>query len=126
MIPIEILLKQLKDLKRDLNASANRLWSLRISLAEAYRRGMSEEDFLPRRLKHLSRSEDSRFDFLLNRVNGLLTDQLNNPFFALGSENDLRAMLKIKKTVHYIRNAFSNANPVADTLVKLNRALPTL
>ena len=62
------VLKKLKTLKNDLNISANRFWSLRLALSQAYRQGHEEKDFLPRRLKKLSLNEKNTFDFLLNQL----------------------------------------------------------
>lgn len=124
MTQSESVLKKLKVLKNDLNASANRFWSLRLALSGAHRQGHEEKDFLPRRLKKLSLKEKNHFDSLLNQLNEVLADQLENPFFVFNSDKDLKAWLKIRKTIRYIKNSFSNDYPIAHTLVKLNKSLP--
>lgn len=90
----------------------------------AYRRGHCDGDFLPRRLKKLSQVEEGRFESLLQKVRLILDHQLDQQFFVLTSKRDLYTLLNIRKTVRYIRNAFSNATPVSQTLGKLNSALP--
>ncbi|OGQ06989.1 MAG: hypothetical protein A3G32_07270 [Deltaproteobacteria bacterium RIFCSPLOWO2_12_FULL_40_28] len=120
------VLKKLKTLKNDLNISANRFWSLRLALSQAYRQGHEEKDFLPRRLKKLSLNEKNTFDFLLNQLHEVLADQFENPFFVLSSDKDLKAWLKIRQTIRYIKNSFSNTYPITHTLVKLNKSLPYL
>lgn len=124
MTSLATTFKELKNLKGDLNASVNCLWELRMARLEASRRGHHDGDFLPRRLKNLSLTEEGRFESLLQQVRLILDHQLDQQFFVLTSKRDLYTLLNIRKTVRYIRNAFSNATPVSHTLGKLNSALP--
>lgn len=123
MTKIEFVLEELKYLKQKLSHSVNRVWSLRMALSEAHRQGHRATDFLPRRLEDLRQKEEINFKSLVTQVNSILTTQLNKPFFVLHSDQDLRAWLKIRKIIRYIRNSFTNDYPVAHTLVKLNKAL---
>lgn len=116
--------KEIKDLEGRLKKSANQLWDLQHQLTEAYDQGLAESDFLPRRLISLKRDEQLIFEKLLHKLNTLINHHLSKDFIVFSSVEDIQTMISIRRTMKYIKNAFSAEATLVETLEKLNKALP--
>ncbi|MDO8461458.1 MAG: hypothetical protein Q7S98_01215 [Deltaproteobacteria bacterium] len=115
---------ELRLLQSHLKSSGNRLWCLKETLAVAYRQGQKENDFLPRRLRVLKTEEQLKMERLLHQLNLLISTRLDSTFIALDSDDDIKALGGIRRTIRYIRNAFAEDLSLGITLTRLNRTLP--
>ena len=106
---VHVVSKQLNELQARLMETVNRLWAIRLSLSSAYRQGFGAEDFLPRRLRTFEQEEEMKFGTLLQQVNFLISTQLDSTLIPLSSEEDVKTVTDLKRTIRYIRNAFGVA-----------------
>ena len=125
MRELERISEQLNLLQGQLQGTANRLWKLKFSLNSAYHHGFSEGDFLPRRILGRRREEQDRFETLVRRLKGLLAS-LGSPMLLLDSDQDLRTLLKIHRTIRYLKNAYCAEAPLLHALARIHRVLPNL
>lgn len=116
--------KEIKELEAKLKKAANSLWDLQHQLTEAYSQGLKESDFLPRRVRLRKQDEQLIFEKLLFKLNNLITNHLSENFIVFSSEEDIQMMIRIRRTIKYIKNAFSAEPALVETLEKLNKALP--
>ena len=65
----------------------------------------------------------SHFDSIFKELSDLQS-RLDSALIAFNSVEDVRTVLKIRKTIRYIQNAFAGEIPLAYTLARLNRVLP--
>src|SRR3990167_222947 len=113
--------RELSRIQSRLKSCVNRLWTIKASLAAAQRQGQQVHDFLPRRLSSLRRKEQVEFERLLRQFNRILSSHLDSSLIAFSSVEDVEAVLRIRATIRYIRNAFSAEIPVGRTLAHLNQ-----
>jgi hypothetical protein len=118
------VLDELRDLQSRLKATANRLWSIKLSLASAKKDGGSEQDFLLRRLAKREREEQVEFEKLLTRLNRVVSQNLDSSFIAFSSIDDVQTVARISKMIRYLHNSFAGELPLGQTWAKLNAALP--
>ncbi|MBI2340491.1 MAG: hypothetical protein HYU99_09045 [Deltaproteobacteria bacterium] len=104
---LDSLFGELRQLQTDLQQRADRLRAVRKSIALAYSNGHGEADFLPRRLMALKNEEEIRFEGGLARLKGLLAAKLERTCLLLTSQDDVKTVVGIRKTIRYIRNAFA-------------------
>lgn len=116
--------KEIKALEAKLKKTANKLWDLQHQLTEAYDQGLTEGDFLPRRILLRKQEEQLVFEKLLHKLNGLINYHLSKDFIVFSSVEDIQTMMSIRRTMKYIKNAFSSEPALVETLEKLNKALP--
>jgi len=112
--------RELNFLQSRLKGAANRLWSIQSSLANAFTQGLKENDFLPRRLLNLKAEEQYRFEKLIDQLNGVVTSYFNRHFIAFSSAEDVQTVMNIRKTIQYIKNAYSSEPVLINTLARLN------
>lgn len=117
------IFEELSDLQSRLTLTVNRLWFIKSSLASATRRGHLETDFLPRRLISLEGEAQEIYQKLLHKLRWI-TSHFDSALIAFNSVEDVKTVLKIRKTIRYIQNAFAGEIPLAYTLARLNRVLP--
>ena len=117
MSHFQSVFSELRDLESRLKTTVNRLWSIRLALASAYRQGQHESDFLPRRMMSLKRTEQVRFERLLHRLNRILSTALDSTFVLFTSAEEAQAATHLRKTLRYIQNAF-----VGDPSIRCNLA----
>ena len=120
------IFEQLRTLQLRLQATVNRLWSIKLALTSAYRYGHQEYDFLPRRLSFLKKEEQLKFDQLLRQLNFLVSTKLDSALIALDNSHDMLAMVKIRKTIRYIQNAFVGDLSLRQSLTQINTLLPPM
>lgn len=118
------IFKELRQLQTSLQKASDRLWTIRKSIAAAYQHGHTECDFLPRRLVALKNEEQIRFDHLLDRLKIIISSKLGRALFPLNSPDDVDAIIGIRRTIRYIRNAFAGEPPLNLTLDRIHRLLP--
>ncbi|GEM_PF-1665718 len=116
--------KELKALELKLKKTANCLWDLQHSLSEAFDQGFNESDFLPRRILLRKQEKQLIFEKLLHKLNRIINHHLSKDFIIFSSTEDIQTMIHIRRTIKYIKNAFSAESSVVETLEKLNKALP--
>lgn len=124
MSQFQSVFKDLRALQFKLKVTVNRLWSIRLALSSAYRRGQKESDFFPRRLNEIKKEEQMKYDQLLYQLSHLISTHLDSAFISFESPEDVQVVLGIRKTIRYIRNAFVSGQPIGSTLARLNMALP--
>ncbi len=124
MSRFDSVLNELRELQSRLKMTANRLWSIKLSLASASQEGHTEGDFLPRRLTLREKEEQSEFERLLNRLNRLISQHLDSSLIAFSSIEDVETVSRISKMIRYIHNSFAGELPLGQTWAKLNAALP--
>lgn len=112
-------------LQSRLKGSANRLWSIQSSLANAYTQGLKENDFLPRRLINRKREEQYKFEKLIDELNSVVASHFGRHFIAFSSPDDVQTVINIRKTIQYIKNAYSSEPALLDTLARLNTIFQT-
>src|SRR5215471_12402340 len=112
--------QELNFLQSRLKGAANRLWVLQSSLASAFTQGLNENDFLPRRLQNLKRQEQYQFEKLIDQLNGVVSSYFHRHFIAFSSVEDIQTVMNIRKTIQYIKNAYSSDPALIDTLARLN------
>jgi hypothetical protein len=117
--------QELNFLQSRLKGAANRLWTLQSSLATAFTQGLKESDFLPRRLINLKREEQYRFEKLIDQLNDVVTSYFNRHFIAFSSAEDVQTVMNIRKTIQYIKNAYSSEPVLIHTLARLNTIFQT-
>ena len=122
---LDSIFKELRQLQTSLQKASDRLWAIRKAITSAYRQGHLETDFLPRRLITLKNHEEIRFEGLLDQLKAVISSQLGKILFPLNSPNDVKAIIGIRKTIRYIRNAFAGELPLSFTLDRIHRALPS-
>lgn len=118
------VLNELRELQSRLKTTANRLWSIKLSLASASQEGQREGDFLRRRLGLREKQEQLEFEKLLNRLNRIVSQHLDSSLIAFSSIEDVETVAGISKTIRYIHNSFAGEFPLGQTWAKLNAALP--
>lgn len=116
--------KEIKALEAQLKVAANVLWDLQHQLTEAYDQGLKVSDFLPRRIRLRKQDEQIIFEKLLFKLNRLINHHLSKDFIVFSSVEDIQTMIRIRRTIKYIKNAFSAEPTLVETLEKLNKALP--
>lgn len=116
--------KEIKALEAKLKKTANHLWDLQHQLTEAYDQGLNKSDFLPRRILLRKQEEQLLFEKLLFKLNKIINHHLSKDFIIFSSVEDIQTMISIRRTIKYIKNAFSAESTVVETLEKLNKALP--
>ncbi len=114
---------KLKDIQKNLQKSVDRLRKIHHTLSLALDEGQKKTDFLPRRLIGLKEEEGARIESYLHEFSGVISSQLDSTYFVLTSHDDLEAMVRIRKTIRYVRNAFSQELPLGPTLERLSRVL---
>jgi len=124
MSHFDAVLDELKDLQSGLKSTANRLWTIKLSLAAAKRDGLSENEFLLRRLAKREREEQVDFERLLNRLNRVVSQNLDSSLIAFSSIDDVETVARISKMIRYLHNSFAGELPLGQTWAKLNAALP--
>lgn len=118
------ILEELTELRSGLQRTANRLWFFQSALKISYRRGEGPDKFLPRRLTLLQAEYKLRLNILLNRLQNLLTCQLNNKFFLIKTTEDAQIAAQIRALLRYIQNAYVTDIPTKQNLERLHRVLP--
>lgn len=118
------VLDELRELQFRLKSTANRLWTIKLSLTAAKKDGVTEEDFLLRRLVKREREEQVEFERLLNRLNRVVSQNLDSSFIAFSSLEDVETVARISKMIRYLHNSFAGELPLGQTWAKLNAALP--
>ncbi len=118
------LLKELKQLQAGLNATVNRIWSIKLATAAAYQHGHEPGAFLPRRLHLREQEEQLKFERMIHRLNRLISSQFDSTLIAFSSADDVKTVARISRTIRYIHNSFSGEPPLGFTLAKINSALP--
>lgn len=124
MTRFDLVLGELLSLESRLKAAANRLWVIKLSLASARESGHAETDFLPRRLTLVERQEQRDFERLLNRLNRLISEQLDSSLIAFSSLEDVATVASISKTIRSLHNSFAGELSLGPTWARLNAALP--
>jgi len=114
----------LNRVKSEIVACVNTLWALKFDLSDAYARGLSENDFLPRRLIALIQRKRFQFEGLVEELRSILSTRLSSSFLPLSSPEDLNTARNIRTTIQYIKNAYTAEPSVADTLKLLKSTLP--
>ncbi|MBI3541447.1 MAG: hypothetical protein HY073_04855 [Deltaproteobacteria bacterium] len=107
MSQFDSVFAELRRLQSRLKVSANRLWSLRSQISSAYFNEHQESDFLPRRLIQLKIQEQIKFDQCLSQLNFVISTRLDSAFIVFSSEEDVKTVAEIRRTIRYIRNAFA-------------------
>lgn len=125
MRELERVSEELEALQSQLQGVANRLWKLKFSLNSAYHQGLSEGDFLPRRLLSLRQEAQERFEALLQRLKRLLASDLDRPVLLLDSDRDFETLRNIRRTIRYLKNAYCAEPPLLHALARISRALPS-
>jgi hypothetical protein len=115
----DLILLELRDLQGGLKTTANRLWTIKLSLA-----GAGDGDFLSRRLMKREKEEQQEFEKLLNRLNRVISSHLDSSLIAFSSIEDVETVANISKTIRYLHNSFAGELPLGQTWAKLNAALP--
>ncbi len=123
MNPFITASKKLTGLQSQLQKNANRIWWIQSSILQAYRRGHRENDFLPRRLHSIKNEEQVQFKKLIQQLHHLVTTYFDQDFIAFSSVQDVKTVMNIRKTIRYIKNAYTADPPVLNTLTKLNTFL---
>ena len=118
------VLNELRDLQGRLKSTANRLWTIKLSLTAAEKDGAAEADFLLRRLAKREREEQVEFEKLVNRLNRVVSQNLDSSFIAFSSIDDVETVARISKMIRYLHNSFAGEVPLGQTWAKLNAALP--
>lgn len=128
MSRFRLVFEELRRLQLRLILNINRLWSIRLSLVEAYQRGVSEAEFVPRRLAVRQKEEQARFERLLCDLNRVLSNHLDSALITFHSEEDVRTAMRIRSTIRYLQNALGGELPLRYALGswsdRLNRSLP--
>jgi hypothetical protein len=120
----DLILLELRDLQGGLKTTANRLWTIKLSLATASQDGKGDGDFLSRRLMKREKEEQQEFEKLLNRLNRVISSHLDSSLIAFSSIEDVQTVANISKTIRYLHNSFAGELPLGQTWAKLNAALP--
>lgn len=115
--------RELNVLQSELQGRANRLWFIQSSLSEAYTQGLKENDFLPRRLLRRRKEEQREFETLIDQLNTVVSSHFGRHFIAFSSTEDVETVMNIRKTIRYIKNAYSSDPMLLQTLTKLSRVL---
>ncbi|HEX5037878.1 MAG TPA: hypothetical protein VFX30_12030 [bacterium] len=123
MNKFDTILNELKDLQSRLKNTANRLWSIKLTLTGAPD-GQAEAEFLRRRLMKREKEEQQEFEKLLNRLNRCISSHLDSSLIAFSSIEDVQTVASISKTIRYLHNSFAGELPLGHTWAKLNAALP--
>jgi hypothetical protein len=118
------ILFELKELQSGLKDTANRLWSINLSLATSSKVRIGEEEFLRRRLAKREKEEQQEFEKLLNRLNRVISSHLDSSLIAFSSIEDVQTVANISRTIRYLHNSFAGELPLGQTWAKLNAALP--
>jgi len=125
MTHFQSIYKDLRTIKFRLKKTTNRLWKLKFSLVEIYQSGSTEKDFLPRRILQLKELEQLKFEKLVHQLNQIIVNCFNKSFIVFSSEEDVDTILRIRRTIQYMKNAFTSEPTLLQTLEKLNRAIPS-
>jgi len=118
------VLDELRDLQSRLKSTANRLWTIKLSISASKKDGLAEEEFLPRRLAKREREEQVEFERLLTRLNRVVSQNLDSSLIAFSSIDDVETVARISKMIRYLHNSFAGELPLGQTWAKLNAALP--
>lgn len=123
MTQLHSIYKELKLIKFRLKKTANRLWKIKFALVESYQAGHEEKSFLPRRLLKLKEEQQLKFEKLTHQLNLIIGDCFHKNFIIFNSAEDVETVLKIRKTVQYMKNAFTSEPFLIQTLDRLNKVL---
>jgi Skp family chaperone for outer membrane proteins len=124
MNKFDTILNELKDLQSRLKNTANRLWSIKLTLTGASQESQSDAEFLRRRLMKREKEEQQEFEKLLNRLNRCISSHLDSSLIAFSSIEDVQTVASISRTIRYLHNSFAGELPLGHTWAKLNAALP--
>ncbi len=121
----ESILVELRQLQTELQGAADRLWSVRSELADAYRQGYREDDFLPRRLMTLRSDAENRFKETSRRLNLVVSTRLGRALIPFSSADDLKHVAEIHRTIRTLRNAFASELGLGGVLARLQQSIPS-
>lgn len=124
MSKFDAILTELKELQSRLKTTANRLWSIKLTLTSAAQEGKKDVDFLYRRLRKREREEQQEFEKLLNRLNRVVSSHLDSSLIAFSSIDDVQTVASISRTIRYLHNSFAGEFSLGQTWAKLNAVLP--
>lgn len=119
MSELETISQELHLLQKKMQQSVDQMGFTRQALNLAYRKGHQEGDFLPRRLVSLKNKMELQFDSLLRRFDEIIWNKLDVALLHSQSASDVETMLKIRKTIRYIRNAFAGDTELTPSLTHL-------
>lgn len=123
MSQLHSIYTQLNRIKFRLKKTANRLWKIKLALVESYQTGFEERDFLPRRLLKLKEEQQLKFEKLTHQLNLMIVSCFHKNFIIFNSAEEVETFLKIRKTVQYMKNAFTSEPFLIQTLDRLNKVL---
>jgi hypothetical protein len=124
MTKFDSILNELKNLQSRLKTTANRLWSIKFSLASVLHEDKEGGEFLRRRLQKREREEQAEFERLVNRLNRVVSSHLDSSLIAFSSIEDVQTVAHISRTIRYMHNSFAGEFLLGQTWAKLNAALP--
>ncbi len=123
MSQLHSIYQELNRIKFRLKKTANRLWKIKLALVESYQTGFEERDFLPRRLLKLKEEQQLKFEKLTHQLSLIIGNCFHKKFIIFNSAEDVESILKIRKTVQYMKNAFASEPFLIQTLDRLNKVL---
>lgn len=124
MLSYENILQELQTLESDLKETTNLWWKLKLSLLHVLSPDPEVQDFMPERLIRRKKEVERKLKGLLFQLEDFVESRLGSSLFVFQSAEDVQNLLTIRKTIRYLRNAYSRAWPLTQTLDKLNKALP--
>lgn len=124
MSRFDSILWELRKVQSRLKYLANEIWEIKFLLNSAYHRGCTDGDFLPRRLHHREMECGLEFERLVHKLHRIISAHLDSSLFVISSDDDLKTIMSINRTIRYIHNSFAGDPPVGETLSKLKMAFP--
>ncbi len=118
------ILRELRDLQSRLKSVVNEIWEYKLSLSTAYHAGHTVHDFLPRRILSRERASELEFEKLIHKLNRIISSHLDSTLIVFDSDEDVKTIMNISKTIRYIHNSFAGDPPLGQTLTKLQMTLP--
>ncbi len=119
MSQLENISQELYLLQEKMQQSVDQIGVARQRLNQAHREGYLEGEFLPRRLAALKNKVELQFDSHLRQFDEIIWNKLDVALLHSQSPSDVETMLKIRKTVRYIRNAFAGETQLTPSLNRL-------
>lgn len=124
MTRLNHVLKKLTHIESHLKKAGNDLWTINSALRSSLSHGHQPDDFLPRRLACMKKETQNTVTLLVEQFHAILATHFDKRFVAFKSPDDIKTIHRIRKTVRYLYNGFSNDLPVHEALTHLNALLP--